>query len=133
MTDRWTIEHWREIDGNLWRRWFIQTGARRTARLKAVPSAAWLGVGAAVLLDAGQCCADGRSLAKEISAIDRHGKRSLIGGAIYQVSLQQTRIGIYGPTAERAATIESGRDDIFQIGSSVESFRCDLYNPLHQT
>jgi hypothetical protein len=37
-------------------------GPIRTARLKAVPSAAWLGVGVAVFLDVGQCCADGSEL-----------------------------------------------------------------------
>ena len=35
------------------------TEAKRTARLKAVPSAAWLGVGAAVLLGSRQCRAFG--------------------------------------------------------------------------
>ena len=59
MTDLWPREHWRAIDGNLWRRWLIQIEAKRTARLKAVPSAAWLGVGGAVFLVSGQCCADG--------------------------------------------------------------------------
>ena len=45
----------RKIGGDLrWRR-VVQTGARRTARLKAVPSAAWLGVGAVVLLGSRQC------------------------------------------------------------------------------
>ena len=62
MTERWPREHLRGIDGNLWRRWLLWTEAKRTARLKAVPPAAWLGVGAVVLLDAGQCCADGSML-----------------------------------------------------------------------
>jgi hypothetical protein len=62
MTDRRPRERSRKIGGDLrWRR-VVQTEAKRTARLKAVPSAAWLGVGAAVLLDAGQCCADGSVL-----------------------------------------------------------------------
>jgi hypothetical protein len=48
-------ERSRRIDGHLRRRWLSQTGAKRTARLKAVPSAAWLGVRAAVFLDPRQC------------------------------------------------------------------------------
>ena len=45
----------RRIDEHFRWRWSSQTGAKRTARLKAVPSAAWLGVGAAVYLGARQC------------------------------------------------------------------------------
>jgi hypothetical protein len=45
----------RRIDGDFRRRWPSQIGAKRTARLKAVPSAAWLGVGAAVFLGCKQC------------------------------------------------------------------------------
>jgi hypothetical protein len=55
MTDRRPREQSRRIDEDLRWRWLIQTGARRTARLKAVPPAAWLGVEAAVFLGSGPC------------------------------------------------------------------------------
>ena len=45
----------RRTDGDFRRRWWLQTGAKRTARLKAVPAAAWLGVRAAVFLGPRQC------------------------------------------------------------------------------
>ena len=55
MTDRRPRERSRKIGGDLrWRR-VVQTEAKRTARLKAVPPAAWLGVGAAVFLGSGPC------------------------------------------------------------------------------
>ena len=55
MTDRRPREHSRKICGDLRRRRVVQTEAKRTARLKAVPSAAWLGVGAAVFWASRQC------------------------------------------------------------------------------
>jgi hypothetical protein len=50
-----TSETLPRIGGNLRWRWSLRTGAKRTARLKAVPWAAWLGGGAAVVLGPRQC------------------------------------------------------------------------------
>ena len=55
MTDLRPRKHSRKICGDLRRRRVVQTEAKRTARLKAVPPAAWLGVEAAVFLGSGPC------------------------------------------------------------------------------
>jgi hypothetical protein len=55
MTHPWVGEDSRMIGGSLRRRGSVQERAGRTARLKAVPSAAWLGVGAADFLASAPC------------------------------------------------------------------------------
>ena len=59
MTDQDLQGAIRSVEGDRRGNCGTQMGARRIARLKAVPPAAWVGVERAVLLDLGQCCAAG--------------------------------------------------------------------------